>query len=93
LVKSALESDIRETLRTDDGQLIYMTALGIFHAAPETFQRLSRGDPVDPSEYYFRRTAAFETGTGKYGWLNQITAVGTCERTPTGVIHTVYAIL
>jgi hypothetical protein len=49
--------------------------------------------PVDPSEYYFRRTAAFETGTGKYGWLNQITAVGTCERTPTGVIHTVYAIL
>lgn len=85
--------DVRETLRTDDGQLIYMTALGIFQVAPEIFQRLARGHRVDSSEYYFRTTPAFETGSEKYGWLNRIMAVGTCERTPTGLIHTVYVIL
>ena len=87
------ELDARETLRTDDGHLIYMTARGIFRAAPETFQRLVRGDAIDPSEYYFRTTPAFETGSEKYGWLNRIVAVGIGERPPTGLIHTVYAIL
>jgi len=85
--------DVRETLRTDDGQLIYMTALGIFHVATETIQRFARDHRVDSSEYYFRTTPAFETGSEKYGWLNRTVAVGTCERTPTGLIHTVYAIL
>ena len=75
------------------GQLIYMTALGIFHFATENFQRFARGHRVDCSEYYFRTTPTFETGSGKYGWLNRTVAVGTCERTPTGLIHTVYAIL
>jgi hypothetical protein len=31
---------------------------------------------VDPSEYYFRTTPIFETGSEKYGWLNHIICVG-----------------
>ena len=43
--------DIRMTLRTDDGTLIYMNATGIFDMAPEVRARFNRGESVGPSEY------------------------------------------
>jgi hypothetical protein len=89
----ARELNIRETLRTDDGHLIYMSGQGIALLSPELLQRISRGETVDPSAYYFRTTPVFETGSEKYGWLNRIVAVGIGTRLPTGVAQTVYAIL
>ena len=89
----ARELNIRETLRTDDGHLIYISMRGIVLFSPELLQRIRRGEAVDPSEYYFRTTPVFETGSEKYGWLNRIVAVGVGTRLPTGVVHTVYAIL
>lgn len=89
----AREIDARITLRTDDGHLIYMYYQGIFQIAPETMQRILQGEAVDPSEYYFRTTPVFETGSETYGWLNRIIAVGIGRRTPTGVGYTVYAIV
>ena len=87
------ELDVRLTLRTDDGQLIYMASRGINTITPEIIQRLMRGEPVDPSEYYMRTTPVFETGAEQYGWLNRIVAVGVGQRLPTAVRQTVYAIL
>jgi hypothetical protein len=31
---------------------------------------------VDPSRYYFRTSPLFETGAGRYAWLNDIVCVG-----------------
>lgn len=31
---------------------------------------------MDPATYYFRTAPVFETAAGKYGWINQILAVG-----------------
>jgi Protein of unknown function (DUF3237) len=87
------ELDVRLTLRADDGHLISMSYRGINTITPEIVQRLTRGEPVDPSEYYWRTTPRFETGSEKYGWLNRIVAVSVGQRTPTGVHHRVYAIL
>lgn len=88
----AYELDVRGTLRTDDGHLIYVHYPGIIHASPAIMQRLRRGErDLDPSEYYFRTTPAFETGSEKYAWLNVIVAVGIGRRTPTGVGYMVYA--
>jgi hypothetical protein len=89
----AREVDVRITLRTDDGHLIYVTYRGIIHSSPDVTQRMARGEAVDPSEYYFRTAPFFETGSEKYGWLNRLVAVGVGERTPTGVAYMVYAIL
>jgi hypothetical protein len=86
------EPDVRLTLRTDDGDLLYMSYRGIFHIAPEVLQRARRGEVVDPSEYYLRTTPVFETGSEKYGWLNRIVAVGIGKPTPPGISYTVYAI-
>jgi hypothetical protein len=87
------EPDVRLTLRTDDGHLIYMSYRGINTITPEIIQRLRHGEPVSPSEYYMRITPVFETGAERYGWLNRIVAVGVGQRLPTAVRHTVYAIL
>ncbi len=56
-------------------------------------ERVNRGEPVDPSEYYFRTAPFFETGSDKYGWLNRIVAVAMGSRNPTGPFYKVYEIL
>ena len=87
------EVDVRITLRTDDGQLIYMAYRGIIDIPAEVAQRMARGEAVAPAEYYFRTAPFFETGSEQYGWLNRLVAVGVGERTPTGVAYAVYAVL
>ena len=73
--------DVRATLRTDDGELIYTTYRGIL-----------RGSPNSP-DFYFRTAPMYETASEKYGWLNQIVAVGVGILTPTGVSYSVYEVL
>jgi steroid delta-isomerase-like uncharacterized protein len=85
--------DVRITLRTDDGHLIYAQYPGLFHAAPGVMERLLRGEAIDPSEYYFRTAPFFETSSTKYAWLNHIMAIGIGRRTPTQVAYSVYAVL
>ena len=89
----AMVLDVRRTLRTDDGHLIYAFYRGLLVAAPPVRQRMERGEPVGASEMYFRTTPVFETGSGKYGWLNRTVAVGIGETTPTGVLLTVFRVL
>jgi hypothetical protein len=48
-------------LRTDDDALIYAHYEGALHAPCDVIRRLRGGEPVDPSEYYFRVTPFFET--------------------------------
>lgn len=88
-----LQLDVRITLETDDGALIYMVYRGVRDASPEVAARLGRGDAVDPSEYYFRVTPHFETASEKYAWLNRLIAVGIGERKANGPHYRVYKIL
>ncbi len=89
-----LEIDVRLTLRTNDGASIYVRYGGVRHMAPEVQARMARGEPVDPGEYYFRTVPIFETGHARYGWLNNIVAVGVGERLPPGRIrYSVFEIL
>ena len=88
----AAELDIRLTLRTDDGNLIYTTCGGIFDVTPELRRRILEGEDIDPSEYYFRTTLAFETGAGSYRWLNRLVAVGVGRRTAAGMVTDIFAV-
>jgi hypothetical protein len=85
--------DVRATLQTDDGALIYMRYGGYRHGPKDVMEALARGEPVDPSTYYFRIAASFETGAEGYSWLNQIVTVGTGRRDPGGPIYDLYEIL
>lgn len=86
------ELDIRFTLRTVDGQLIYVRCHGIFHASPQIRQRLRNGDDMDPGEYYFRTSPLFETGSEKYSRLNRLVAVGVGRRTTTGMVTDIFEV-
>jgi len=89
----ALVLDVRLTLETDDGQLIYMTYRGLRHGPADVIARLNRGDKVDPATYYFRTTPVFETAAAKYDWLNRIVAVASGRREASGPVYEVYEVL
>lgn len=89
----ALQFDVRLTLMTFDDALIYMLYRGVRHGPPAVIDRLNRGETVHPSEYYFRTTPYFETGSEKYGWINRIVSVGIGDRRPKEVHYTVFEIL
>jgi len=86
------ELDIRLTLRTDEGELIYVSCDGIFDIAPEARQRILNGEDIDPSDYYFRTAPRFETGSQKYRWLNRLLAVGVGRRTAAGMVTDIFAV-
>ena len=88
-----LQLDVRATLQTDDGHLIYMTYRGARHGPPEVIDRLNRGEAVDPDSYYFRTAPFFETASGSpYAWLNGIVSVGTGVRHPERAVYDVYEV-
>ena len=87
------QQDVRLALRTDDDALILMTYRGVRHSSPEVAARIASGELVDPSEYYLRTAPFFETADIKYGWINNIVAVGVGERTPNGAVYHVFEIL
>ncbi len=88
-----LELDLRLTLKTDDGALIYLTSFGLRYGPPDVIAALARGETVDPSTYYFRTTPRFETAHQKYAFLNRLLAVSSGDRRPDGPIYTIYEIL
>lgn len=88
----AAQQDVRMTLRTDDGALIYVSYRGVSVIPTEVRQRIMSGEDVDASTYYFRTTPYFETGSEKYSWLNKIVTVGVGKRNKSNVIYNIYAI-
>jgi hypothetical protein len=88
-----LELDLRLTLETDDGALIYLTSFGMRHGAAEVLAALARGEAVDPTTYYFRTTPRFDTAHPRYEFLNRLLGVSTADRRATGVIYTIDEIL
>jgi hypothetical protein len=87
------EIDARATIKTDDGESIYAWYRGILNVSPEVMARAQSNEDVDPSEYYFRTTPVFETGSERYGWLNRIICVGVGKIGAKKVSYKVYHIL
>jgi hypothetical protein len=88
--------DVRATLRTDAGQLIYMTYQGRWTTPAEVRGELfnpATAATVDPARYYFRIQPLFETGAPDLAWLNDTVAVGFGHRTGGGVRYRVVKIL
>jgi hypothetical protein len=86
------ELDIRFVLRAVDGALIYVNCGGIVDMAPEVRQRIRGGEAVDPSDYYFRTSLRFETGSSTYSRLNRLLALGVGRRTATGMVTDVFEV-
>jgi hypothetical protein len=75
-----VELDLRITLETDDGALIYMTFEGI-------------RDDGAPGAPYFRTLPRFATAEPQYSFLNRLLAVGTGEIRADGPLHVIEELL
>jgi hypothetical protein len=85
-------ADIRYSLETDDGALLYVQAHGIRHGEPDVLARLAAGEDVDPSEYTFRTTVSIETSAPELAWLNDGVFIAVGARRPGGVSYDVYLV-
>jgi Protein of unknown function (DUF3237) len=84
--------DIRYTLQTDRGDLLYVQSRSVRHGTPEVLARLGRGEDVDASEYTFRASTQIETATGDLDWLNKGVFISVAGRQPGGVIYETYLV-
>src|SRR5262245_50035422 len=84
--------DIRYTLRTEGGDLLYVRSRGVRHGSPEVLARLGRGEAVDPSEYTFRTSTHIETAAPDLDWLNKGVFVSVGGRHAGGVIYETYLV-
>ena len=50
-----IEIDTRYSARTPDGEYVHFRTSGVRSGPPEVLDALLRGEPVNPSAYYFRR--------------------------------------
>ena len=71
-----VELDLRITLETEDGALVYMTFHGI-------------RDDAAPAAPYFRTLPRFEAAEPRYSFLNRLLAVGTGEIRLDGPVHVI----
>ena len=86
--------DVRLTMETDDGALIYMTYKGLRHGPADVMAKLAAGEPVDPSQVYFRTAPFFETAAdGRYARMNKACFIATGRREPSGPIYRVFQVL
>jgi hypothetical protein len=85
-------ADIRYTLQTDDGALLYVQARGVRHGKPEVLERLARGDDVGASEYTFRISTQIETAAPELDWLNKGVFISVGGRRQAGVIYETYLV-
>jgi uncharacterized protein DUF3237 len=79
--------DIRYTLQTDNGDLLYVRSKSVRHGTPEVLARLGRGEEVDASEYTFRASTRIETAAPDLAWLNKGVFISVGGRLADSVIY------
>lgn len=90
--------DIRATIETDDGELVYARFDGLASIPRDVTARLAAGERARWDEVFMRSMARFETGAARYAWLNGVFAVGIHDLGPSDgetwrVAHHVFEVL
>jgi hypothetical protein len=84
--------DIRYTLQTERGDLLYVQSRSVRHGSAEVLARLGRGKEVDAGEYTFRASTQIETAAPGLDWLNKGIFISVAARAPAGVIYDTYLV-
>jgi muconolactone delta-isomerase len=84
--------DIRYTLQTDGGDLLYVQSRSVRHGPADVLARLGRGEEVDPSRYTFRAATQIESAAPDLDWLNKGVFVSVGGRRSGGVTYETYLV-
>jgi len=74
--------DARYAAELDDGAMLYIVNTGVRFGPPEVMARITRGEPVDPEQIYFRTTPRFEISAPAHVWLLKPLFLATGARYP-----------
>ncbi len=77
----------------DDDSRVEVVSSGYRYGPRDVLQRLGRGEPVDPSEYFFRTFIRLQTGAARLAHLNRTLAVAVGARRAETVELTLHRIL
>ena len=80
------ELDARYMIEADGGDLVYVTNRAVRSGPAELIAKLVRGEPVDPSQIYFRCSPTFETASSSLRWITERMFVGAGARHPDKVV-------
>jgi hypothetical protein len=86
------EVDARYAIVAKDGTPIEVHNRGVRVASPEVSDRLARGEPVEPHEYYFRTHPRFTVAAAPHHWLRRTIFIGAGIRRPDHVLIHIYAV-
>jgi len=75
-----LEIDARYVLVTEEGEAVEVRSVGLRKTTPDVADRIQRGEPVAPEEYYFRTHVRLTTAAPRLRWMNDILGVATGQR-------------
>jgi uncharacterized protein DUF3237 len=87
-----IEIDTRYSARTADGEYVHFRTSGVRSGPPAVLAALLRGEPVDPSEYYFRVTVYLETSAPRLAAWQQSIFVASAIRGADSVRYTAYRV-
>lgn len=89
---TAAHLDARYVIELEDGARVFVQNTALRHASPENSQRLMRGEPVDPTQVYFRCQPKLECAAPAWAWLNECQFIGAGRRAPDGVFLSFYRV-
>ncbi|MET0673801.1 MAG: DUF3237 domain-containing protein [Microbacterium pygmaeum] len=88
----AIEVDARYSACTPDGALLLLHATGVRSGPPEVLAALLRGEPVDPSAYYFRTIVRVEASDPALAFLQDALFLAAAVRSADRVTYTAYRV-
>lgn len=84
--------DIRYTLQTDGGDLLYVQSRSVRHGPADVLESLGRGEEVDADRYTFRAATQIETAAPDLDWMNKGVFVSVGGRRSGGVTYETYLV-
>jgi hypothetical protein len=75
-----LEIDAHYALCTDHDEAIEVRSTGVRKMTVAVAERIARGEPVAPDEYYFRTHIRLTTSAPRLAHLNDVLAISTGQR-------------
>jgi len=85
--------EARYVLETDAGDRIFVQNDALRTAPPAVTQRLLRGEPVEPSDVYFRCAPRFEASAPALAWMMERVFLGTGLRRPIEVVMRFFEVM
>lgn len=87
-----VEIDTRYSARTADGEYVHFRTSGVRSGPPAVLAALLRGEPVDPSRYYFRLAVHLETAAPRLAVLERSLFIASAVRGADSVSYTAYRV-